>query len=143
MVRAWHRRSIASVNQTWMYCVNQMGKTHSKLLAARHGKGTAWARHATCESAFGNTIQNSVTLVTWQLVFVHPCHKAPSYITLSFQVLVFFVPKILSFFCFLTPDISIPLLHRESVSQPQKTSDKIVYHSCFSKATVFVTGTFY
>jgi hypothetical protein len=31
---------------------NQMGKTHSKTLAARHGRGTAWARHAVCESAF-------------------------------------------------------------------------------------------
>jgi len=31
--------------------VNQMGKTHSKPLAARHGRGTAWARHAMCESA--------------------------------------------------------------------------------------------
>jgi hypothetical protein len=29
-----------------------MGKTHSKPLAARHGRGTAWARHAMCESAF-------------------------------------------------------------------------------------------
>jgi len=28
-----------------------MGKTHSKTLAARHGRGTAWARHVTCESA--------------------------------------------------------------------------------------------
>jgi len=27
-----------------------MGKTHSKPLAARHGRGTAWARHAMCES---------------------------------------------------------------------------------------------
>jgi hypothetical protein len=32
---------MASVNQTWLHCVNQMGKTHSKPLAARHGKGTA------------------------------------------------------------------------------------------------------
>ena len=31
--------------------VNQMGKTHSKPLAARHDRGTAWARHAMCESA--------------------------------------------------------------------------------------------
>jgi len=45
MVRAWHGRSIASVNQTWPQCVNQMGKTHSKHLAARHGRRTAWARH--------------------------------------------------------------------------------------------------
>ena len=42
---------MASVNQTRPHCVNQMGKTHSKPLAARHGRGTAWARHAMCESA--------------------------------------------------------------------------------------------
>jgi hypothetical protein len=40
------------MNQTRPHCANQMGKTHSKPLAARHGKGTAWARHAMCESAF-------------------------------------------------------------------------------------------
>jgi hypothetical protein len=52
MVRAWHGRGMASVNQTRSHCVNQMRKTHSKLLAARHSRGTAWARHAMCESAF-------------------------------------------------------------------------------------------
>jgi hypothetical protein len=52
MVRSWHGRGMASVNQTRPHCVNQMGKTHSKPLAARHGRGTAWARHAMCESAF-------------------------------------------------------------------------------------------
>jgi len=36
---------MASVNQTRPHCVNQMGKTHSKPLAARHGRGTAWERH--------------------------------------------------------------------------------------------------
>ena len=36
---------MASVNQTRPHCVNQMGKTHSKPLAARHGRGMAWARH--------------------------------------------------------------------------------------------------
>jgi len=46
---AWH--GMASVNQTRPHCVNQMGKTHSKPLAARHGRGMAWARHAMCESA--------------------------------------------------------------------------------------------
>jgi hypothetical protein len=53
MDRAWHGRGIgmASVNQTRPHCVNQMGKTHSKPLAARHGMGAAWARHAMCESA--------------------------------------------------------------------------------------------
>ena len=51
MVRAWYGRGMASVNQTRPHCVNQKGKTHSKPLAARHGRGTAWARHAMCESA--------------------------------------------------------------------------------------------
>jgi hypothetical protein len=41
LVRAWHGRGMASVNQTRPYCVNQIGKTHSKPLAARHGMGTA------------------------------------------------------------------------------------------------------
>ena len=42
---------MASVNQTQPHCVNQMGKTHSKPLAARQSRGTAWARQAMCESA--------------------------------------------------------------------------------------------
>ena len=42
---------MANVNQKQPHCVNEMGKTHSKPLAARHGRGTAWARRATCESA--------------------------------------------------------------------------------------------
>jgi hypothetical protein len=54
MVRAWHGRGMASVNQTRPHCVNQMGKTHSKPLAARHGRGKAWARHGMCESALRN-----------------------------------------------------------------------------------------
>jgi hypothetical protein len=51
MVRAWHGHGMASVNQTRPHGVNQMGKTHSKHLAARHDRGPAWARHAMCESA--------------------------------------------------------------------------------------------
>ena len=39
------------MNQTRSHRVNQIGKTHSKPLAARYGRGTAWARHAMCESA--------------------------------------------------------------------------------------------
>jgi hypothetical protein len=38
LVRAWHGHGMASVNQTWPHCVNQKGKTHSKPLAARHGR---------------------------------------------------------------------------------------------------------
>ena len=39
MVRAWHGRGMVRVNQTRPHCINQMGKTHSKPLAARHGRG--------------------------------------------------------------------------------------------------------
>ena len=41
MVAIWHGHSMASVNQTRPHCVNKMGKTHSKPLAARHGRRTA------------------------------------------------------------------------------------------------------
>jgi hypothetical protein len=36
-----HGHGMACVNQTWPHCVNQMGKTQSKLLTAQHGRGTA------------------------------------------------------------------------------------------------------
>jgi hypothetical protein len=52
MVRAERGHGMASVNQTGPHCVNQMGKTHSKPLAAQHGRGMAWAWHAMCELAF-------------------------------------------------------------------------------------------
>jgi hypothetical protein len=45
MVGAWHGHVMASVNQTRPHYVSQMGKTHSKPLAAQHGRGVAWARH--------------------------------------------------------------------------------------------------
>jgi hypothetical protein len=53
MVGAWHGHGhgTASVNQSRPRCVNQMGKAHSKPLAARHGRGAAWERHAMWESA--------------------------------------------------------------------------------------------
>jgi hypothetical protein len=38
-----HGHGMASVNQTQPHCVYQMGKTHSKLLAARHGRGMSTA----------------------------------------------------------------------------------------------------
>ena len=47
----YSERGMASVNQTWLHCVNQMRKIYSKPLAARHGRGMAWERHAICESA--------------------------------------------------------------------------------------------
>ena len=53
MVGAWHGHGMASVNQRRPHFVNQMGKTRSQPLAARYGRGTAWERHAMCESALG------------------------------------------------------------------------------------------
>ena len=53
--RPRHGQSMASVNHTRPHCVYQMGKTHSKPLAPRNGRGAAWARHAMCESAFRNS----------------------------------------------------------------------------------------
>jgi hypothetical protein len=51
MVVAWHGNGMACVNQPRPHCVNQIGKTQSKPLAARHGRGTAWERHGMCELA--------------------------------------------------------------------------------------------
>ena len=56
---------MASVNQTRPHCVNQMGKTHSKPLAGRHGRGMAWARHAMCESAFRPTAEPLLMQDVW------------------------------------------------------------------------------
>jgi hypothetical protein len=69
MVRAGHGHGMASVNQTRPRCVNQMGKTHSKPFAAQHGRGTAWARHAMCESAL------IVSSPGFQVTFVHSIYN--------------------------------------------------------------------
>jgi hypothetical protein len=42
---AWQVNGIACVNQTRPHYVNQIGKTQSKALAERHGRGTAGERH--------------------------------------------------------------------------------------------------
>jgi hypothetical protein len=42
MARALYGRDMVCVNQTRPHCVNQMGKTQSKPIMARHGRGTAW-----------------------------------------------------------------------------------------------------
>ena len=65
IVREGHGQGMASVNQTRPHCVNQMGKTHSKPLAARHGRRTAWARHAMCESALRRRFAAARLLRLW------------------------------------------------------------------------------
>jgi hypothetical protein len=42
---AWQMNGMACVNQTRLHYVNQIGKTQSKALAERHGRGTAGERH--------------------------------------------------------------------------------------------------
>jgi hypothetical protein len=42
MARVRNGRSMACVNQTRPHCVNQMGRTQSIPLVARHGRVTAW-----------------------------------------------------------------------------------------------------
>jgi hypothetical protein len=45
MFVAWQGNGLAYVTQTRPHCVNQMGKTQSKPLAERHGRGTSWQRN--------------------------------------------------------------------------------------------------
>jgi hypothetical protein len=73
MVGAGHGRGMASVNQTRPRCVNQIGKTHSKPLAARHGRGTAWARHAMCESALKVHLQTFLSVPVTQKCQILSC----------------------------------------------------------------------
>jgi hypothetical protein len=51
MVMAWHGNGMACVKQTRPHCVNQMGKSQSKHLAERNGRGTALDRYGICELA--------------------------------------------------------------------------------------------
>jgi hypothetical protein len=72
MVVAGYGRGKASVKQTQPHCLNQMEKTHSKPLAAQHGSGTAWARHAMCESAFNEFSQSALFFLTsFQFLIFH------------------------------------------------------------------------
>jgi hypothetical protein len=70
MVKAGHRHGMESVNHTQLQCVNQMGKTHSKPLVARHGRGTAWAWHAMCELAFRDQCKSLYQFINWAYLTV-------------------------------------------------------------------------
>jgi len=72
---AWSEHGMASVNQTRPHCVNQMGKTNSKPLAARHGRGTAWARYAMCESALRVPVLCQINpLIVYSPSFIFTMH---------------------------------------------------------------------
>jgi len=74
MVEAWHGHDMASVNQTRPHYVNQMGKAHSKPLAARHGiagEGHGNGMLCVCESVFiGRCLVNGHVgrVVRWLLL---------------------------------------------------------------------------
>ena len=105
MVREWYGCGMASVNQTRPHCVNQMGKTHSKPLAARHGRGTACARHAMCESvlrveSLGSSVITTclgVLSVATVLCPVGPHSAALVWFLLAFKSIIFqpIIPVIL------------------------------------------------
>ena len=63
------------MNQTRPHCVNQMGKRHSKPLAARHGRGRAWARHAMCESAFSVIVPSTSKRFFIEIPDALPLHQ--------------------------------------------------------------------
>jgi hypothetical protein len=72
---ARHGHGMANVNLTLPHCVNQMGKTQSKRLAARHVKGTVWTRHAMCELAFTMfTAGHHLSLPWTTLILSTPFH---------------------------------------------------------------------
>jgi len=81
--KAWaqHGHGMTSVNQTQLHCVNQMGKTYSKPLAAWCGRGMAWARHAMCETAPTLTIIRSKGPTDMPQELDVALQKEPHYIT--------------------------------------------------------------
>jgi hypothetical protein len=79
MVVAWHGRGMACVNQTRSHCVNQMGKTRCKPLAARHGRRTAWSVWISLKGA-QNTIQYDTCKHYTQ---IHMHNVAPTWINCS------------------------------------------------------------
>ena len=81
---------MVSVNHTRPHCVNQMEKTHSKPLAARHGRGTAWARHAMCESAL-TVLYITVKLAVDGKPLVYGYVGTPLLYTLMFKLML---PKV-------------------------------------------------
>jgi len=61
---AWSGHDMASVNQTRQHCVNQMGKTHSKPLAAWHGHGMLCVyRYLNCRVKIAVAIAGGLTLL--------------------------------------------------------------------------------
>jgi len=79
MVRAWHERGKASVNQTRPHFVNQMGKTHSN----PWWHGMAGEQHALCVnrplkgklSQLELSTALEIPLQEYLIVMNIPCHR--------------------------------------------------------------------
>ena len=90
-VRAWHEHGMASVNQTRPHCVNQMGKTNTKPLAARHGRGMGtacyvwiglnWIKETNYDAVFAFEYDLNLQyesrwrMSAWQLDTWHPSYR--------------------------------------------------------------------
>jgi len=66
---------MASVNQTRTHCVNQMGKTHSKPLAARRGSGRSCARHGNDMLCVNRPKRPSLQIIQILIKFLGVMHK--------------------------------------------------------------------
>ena len=65
---AWSEHGMVSVDQTRPHCVNQMGKTRSKPLAARQGRGTTWARYGHGMLRVNRSLQCHYSVITWHVI---------------------------------------------------------------------------
>jgi hypothetical protein len=65
-----HIRDMACMNQTRSHCVNEMRNTQSKLLAERHGKGTAWYVWIRHKSAYLGDIKHTELKMLQQQIYL-------------------------------------------------------------------------
>jgi len=90
---------MAIVNQTRPHCVNQMGETHSKPLAVRHGMGTA------CYVWIGLYRARMLTIALprirhWTLTskhFIHYSLPKQYFLTTNFHIIFSSTPQTLTF----------------------------------------------
>jgi hypothetical protein len=73
-ITAWHGRGMACVNHVRPHCVNQIGKTQTKHLAARHGRGTAW--YVWISFKWTQLTVPGTYRLPWQVVHNFPHYKA-------------------------------------------------------------------
>ena len=70
---------MASVNETRPHCVNQMGKTHSKSLAARHGNGMLCVNRPLVCIAVGSGVKGVVSFLIYA-----PTHNPTNHLAMLF-----------------------------------------------------------